>query len=288
MTDTDDAGFQGEHFEGMGNVWSAMFGEAADITSLLPAVIQEGVLKDGAAVNHAGIERGVLLHEYPEFGPIRAGALSVVMKEEKNIELWSAYPILEGASNSIIIDGRHTWENGIEGTVAAYIDSGPPVAFFDPYYYRESDRFVKGVVVQVDLAGLAFSLAKADAKDIAVTKGEFYDMELNRFLTENSEKKASDFKPPIVTMRGARILLSSTYVPEYTFQCPVLNVEECTFFGTRFFRIQTVFAGRDESELRGFIYASEAILNGYEPKRGDDVSGILWMSGHITTHSDAE
>jgi len=288
MADNDDDGFQGEHFEGLGNVWSAALGEAADITGHLRTVIQDGVLKDNAVVKHTGIGRVALLHEYPESGPIRAGALSVVMEEEKFVSLWSAYPILEGASNSIVIDDRHTWGNGLEGTVAGHIASGPSVAFFDPYYFRESGQFVKGAAVQIDLAGLAFSLAKADAKDIEITEGQFYTMELHRFLTENPEKKESNFSPPVVTMRGARLLFSGTYVPEYTFQCPVLDIDQCSLLGMRFFRIQTVFAGRDESELCGFIYASEAILNGYEPKRGDDVSGMLWMSGHITTHSDAE
>lgn len=287
MTDDDnDTVFQGEHFEGLGNVWSAALGESDNITNHLPTVTQKGILKKDVTVNHAGIGRTVLLVKYPTSGPLQAGALLV--EEAQSYELWSAYPILEGASNNVIIDGCHTWGNGIEGVVACHIASGPPVAFFDPYYFRESAKFVNGNAVQIDLAGLAFSLTKADSKDIQVTEGAFYKMELNRFLADNPGKKEADFIPPVVTMRGARLLFAGAYVPEYTFQCPAVNIEQCELFGTRFFRIQTVFAGVDESELRGYIYASEAILNGYEPKQGDDITGTLWMSGYVTPQSGME
>ena len=131
-------------------------------------------------------------------------------------------------------------------------------------------------------------MAKADSKDIQVTEGEFYKRELNRFVAENPEKKESDFIPPVVTLRGARIFFPGAYVPEYTFQCPALDIGQCSLFGKRFFRVQTVFAGVAECELRGYIYASESILDGYKPERGDDMAGTLWMSGYMASHSGVE
>ena len=60
-----------------------------------------------------------------------------------------------------------------------------------------------------------------------------------------------------------------------------MGIKETSLCGVKLYIMTTVFVGHGEKEIRGTLYASERILNGYAPKVGDDVQGILWMTGTI-------
>lgn len=280
--DDDDDIFYGELFEGLGDTWSAILGESGKFSEHLPTIRQEGTLRDGAAVHHPGIGHVVMLQEYPDAGPLRAGVLSVVTETDGEVSasLRSAYPVMDGLPNRVRIKGRHTWENGLEGIVSAHKPEGPAITFFNPYYYREADAFAAGAELDVCLAGLAFSLNKAEDHSFPVTDGEMYRAALERFLADNPDKTERDFTPPVLSTRGARILFPAGYVPEWTIQCQVEAVESFSFLDEAFIRMQTVFAGTDELELRGYLYARASLLGGYTPQAGDDITALAWMSGH--------
>jgi hypothetical protein len=63
-------------------------------------------------------------------------------------------------------------------------------------------------------------------QNFTVHQGAFYENCLQAFLEENPEKTQMNFTPPIVSFRGAKILLPSDYSTEWKFRCPVLAVEE--------------------------------------------------------------
>lgn len=49
----------------------------------------------------------------------------------------------------------------------------------------------------------------------------------------------------------------------------------------QFTMLTAALAGFDGPDLRCVIYVAEHVLRGYEPKVGDDIEGVLWMSGMI-------
>jgi hypothetical protein len=197
--------------------------------------------------------------------------------------LWSAYPLLEGIPAQLTIDKTHTWTNGVEGVVAAHMaESGLPISFFAPFYLRDfADLTIYGGTKAVNLAALAFKLRQAGSQEFSVCEGPFYEDRLQAFLEENPEKNKADFTPPVVSYRGAKILLPSKYSTEWQFRCPVLAVEEVLFMDIKVYKLAVEFIGLDDDVMRGYLYASERILNGYVPEVGHDVEGRLWMTGTI-------
>ena len=59
-----------------------------------------------------------------------------------------------------------------------------------------------------------------------------------------------------------------------------------SFWSTRtngYTMANTTFVGEaSENSLRGYLYVSDHLLKGYEPKQGDDLEGRLWMTGYVT------
>jgi hypothetical protein len=225
--DADDDFMGAEHFEGHGNAWSALLGENELIAAMLPAIIAEGKPVSVYNASNSESQMNVLLLLYPAENSVRAGALLGTSAENKNWEVYSAYPILEGKPSSLTINKAHTWSNGVEGIVAAHMaDGGAPVSFFAPFYLRDFAGLPPGINKIVNLGALAFSLRKAEPNEFTVHQGAFYEERLQAFLEENPEKNKADFTPPAVSFRGAKILLPSKYSAEWKFSCPVLAIEK--------------------------------------------------------------
>ena len=282
VEDVDDDFMGAEHFEGMGNVWSALLGENGSFVDILPTIIAQGkpVLVCHASDNASQMD--VLLMLYPPENSVRTGALLVTSAENKNWEVCSAYPLLEGLPAQLTIDKTHTWSNGAEGVVAAHMaESGAPISFFAPFYLRDFADLALHSDKVVNLAALAFSLDQAEPQEFSVHEGAFYEDRLQAFLDENPEKTKADFTPPVVSLRGAKILLPSGYATEWQFRCPVLAVEEVLFMDIKVHKLTVEFVGMDDDVMCGYLYASERILNGYVPEVGHDVEGVLWMTGTI-------
>ena len=197
--DSNDGFMGAEHFEGMGNVWAAMFGEAKSGTEMLPDVIAHGKPLSicRSSDNEAGMD--VLLVQFPEIGSVRAGALLVTTPDNKNWELWSAYPLFDGKPTVLTINQKHTWSNGVEGVIAAHMTRrGAPVSFFAPFYLRDFADLEQDSEKTVNLAALAFNLRQAEPQEFTVCEGAFYEDRLQAFLEENPGKVKADFSPPVV------------------------------------------------------------------------------------------
>lgn len=277
----EDDGFNGEHFEGLGAAWSAIFGNSDDLTNYLGDIVSSANVIAQSKAIFEGVERDVMLTKNPVDGSITAGSLTALISEEKQLLFISAYPIFEGIPNRLTITATHTWENGIEGEVAAGVDSGASIQFFDPFYFKDRISFVEETKHTVSLAALALKISKAEHKEITINSGPFFEDRLKNFLMENPSKTEADFDAPVVVMDGSRILFPTNYISEFGFQCPVLSVEEISFFNIRFYKMYVEFVGMDEDIINGYLYASERILNGYIPEAGHDVQGVLWMTGYL-------
>jgi len=276
--ETDDGFMGAEHFEGMGNVWSALLGEDQSFTDVLPTVISEGKthpIRDNGGIN-------VVLVQYPEENRVRAGVLLVTQPDNKNWEVWSAYPLFEGRPSALTIIQKHTWTNGVEGVVAAELAGrGAPISFFAPFYLRDFAGLAMESEKVVNLGALAFSLRQAEHQEYTIDKGPFFEDRLKAFLEEDPDKTESDFSAPIVSMKGAKVLLPAHYSCEWQFRFPVLAVEEVVFMEIKLYKLAVDFIGVDDEVISGYLYASEKILNGYVPLPGHEVEGVMWVTGSL-------
>ena|GEM_PF-1950242 len=278
--DTENT-FYGEHFEALGEVWSALLGDAEKITTYLSEAIVKGKKTDQKTIVHNGEKIEVIMLHYPADGLIKIGILLVKSKNDDSWIFYSSFPIFNGLSNLLSITGAHTWKNGVEGSVAAERAGGPPVTFFNPYYFKELEILVPDTEATISLSALAFCIRQAEVNEFTVDKGAFYELKLKEFLDENPDKTQEDFKPPIISMRGSRVLLPSKYACEWKYRCSIEALCQFSFLDTVIYQLTVTFVGDDDYEIKGHIYASQHVLENYVPKVGDDIEGILWMSGYL-------
>lgn len=277
-----DEAFMAEHFEGLGEVWEALFGQAALIREHLATIARDGVCHDYCSVLFQSADLTASLLQYPNNGKdIRAGMLLATPSGEKTA-LVSCFPVMEGLPNPLRIRKSHTWSNELEGVVAAErVHDGPPVTFFAPFFFRDEPRFEPESEVMVSLAALAFSCRKAAMQTFTVEEGPWFEEELQRFLEKNPGKSEAEFSAPVVSMQGARILMPQRYACEWQYRCPVLEVARTEVLGQPLYKLHVIFVGVDEDCLAGYLYVPERLLDGYIPQAGDDIEGTLWMTGML-------
>lgn len=277
-----DEDFMAEHFEGLGDIWGALFGDGDSIVAHLREVLEQGKSYADCRVVYDDKTMAALLQYPDQQKDIRVGALVAGAPESGKMEFYSGFPVMEGLSNSLKIRKRHTWGNGVEGVVAAeQANDGPPISFFAPFYFRDFAAFAPEAELTVSLAALALSCEKAEVQEFTVNEGPLYEMVREKFLKENPGKSEADFSAPVVSMRGARISFPRPYACEWEYRCPVLSVERTSLLGMSLYKLRVIFAGTDEQELSGYLYIPEHQLKGYVPQAGDDIQGVLWMTGAL-------
>jgi hypothetical protein len=83
---------------------------------------------------------------------------------------------------------------------------------------------------------------------------------------------------PVIRFMRKNISRTPGHLWEY--RCPILNVEQTSIFEKLIYKLHVVFVGREEGhELAGYLYVPARMLNGYVPQTGDDIQGMLWMTG---------
>lgn len=284
-----DHAFMAEHFEGLGDIWEALLGqEAPKLAEKLPAIVKKSTCHEGCSVLFQDSGITVTLAQYPDNSrDIRTGILLASHPSQKGLVLFSCYPVMEGLPNPLRIRKCHPWTNMLEGVVAAErVHDGPPITFYAPFFFRDALRFVPGAELSVSLAGLAYSCRKAESQSFTVDEGPWYEEELQSFLENNPGKTEADFSAPVVSMQGARILLPLPSACNWQYRCPVLEATRTDVLGQPVYKLHVIFVGVDEANLAGYLYVPERQLNGYIPQAGDDIEGILWMTGML--HEDEE
>ncbi len=275
-----DEAFMAKHFEGFGDVWRAIFGEEDSVLDYLPRITTEGHPEKEGIVGTE--DSHMMLFRLPASKPMHLGLL--LDEKPDSYEVVDYFPVLEGVENKLKIIKTHTWENGIEGTVAArtLTDFDIPISFFAPYFYRDREAFAENSMRNVCLAGVAFSCDKATDDGVRISHGPMYEEELEKFLTEHPDKTKEDFPSVFVSFQGCRVLVPKTYVPVFEYRCPVLDVKEISFLGHAVYVLHVPVSG-DEDAVCCNLYVSEHSLDGYVPKAGDDIQGVLWMSGDLAS-----
>ena len=277
-----DEDFMGEHFEGLGNIWEAFFEEGSSITDELPTIFDNGKVHPRCNVRYEDGSRVVLL-QYPGGNEdMQAGALFVRPANAEETEFWSGAPVMKGLPNTIKIKKRHDWSNLVEGVVLAEImGNGPVFSFYAPFYFRDFAAFVPDTELTVYLSALSLTCRKAEAKELTVEKGPYYEEELQAFLKENPNKTERDFADPTISFVGSKILLPAAYVCESEYRAPIEKVEATRFLGRLVCKLQISFVSLDEQKISVNIYVPAHQLGEYVPQVSDDIEGVLWMTGSV-------
>jgi hypothetical protein len=91
-------------------------------------------------------------------------------------------------------------------------------------------------------------------------------------------------RPVEIHMTGASIFLpkgGDENPDDAQFQGVIDALDSFEHDGQRIYRMEMVVMRPDDEEFRIAVFASEYVLDGYVPRLGEDVEGILWLQGRV-------
>lgn len=273
---------------GHGDHWAAIEKDSTEfIAEMLPRICQEGSVVGKNAFTHSiddvpnkvGIAFGL---QYADT-PVNFLALIVGEIEKDSNLLWSGYPVCaEGIECRLIIEEVKPWDNGIEGTIEAYVPEGGIISFFDPYFFLNKDSYVVGKEAFVKLGALAYTFQKADQLEIQITEGPMLDIHRQRLLEDDPEADVSSVTSVPISMDGAAVYFprgESGDDAEIRFKVTATSRFNCS--ERPFMCISGTIMRPDSGDVNIHVYVSEQVLGGYAPQIGDNVEAVVWMQGFL-------
>ncbi len=200
-------------------------------------------------------------------------------------EFFSAYPVaLDGIRHTLELDHFAPWPYGIEAWAYGNVTQGGlPLCFFDTQYYAESATYQPGQMLEVSLAAWAYTLQPISLRKFEIKEGPLWEMTRQRRLDDGeSEEEAAQAVD--IHMTGASIFLprfGKVAPDEAEYQGVISAVDTIAHDGQLVYRLEMVVARPDDDAFKLAVYASEHVLDGYVPRLGEDVQGVLWLQGQI-------
>ena len=269
--------FDGEHYEGHGGKWAALFGNTEKFIAenAGKCVTAGDIMFKQETLNKkfAGIV-------YPKNELLSVLSL-IELKEDCNVYI-SAYPLLIGINNEVMLKEDYCRQNGGEGEFAAKTGDDKVINFFDPFYAVDKAYFKTDKIQTISLAGLAYSLEKLEEQEFVIDKGELYNISRDEFLKENPDKTEQDFKPPFVKLDAEhfRMIIPKQYACEYEIATQIEDIKYFKIFGEKIAQLKVNLEhSYNEKSLYCYIYVSKRVLGKYKPRVGDGISAVVWLSG---------
>ncbi|MFC2174759.1 hypothetical protein ACFLQ2_02705 [archaeon] len=247
---------------GQGNHWFVFFGGDKDkLLNMVDDTIKNASSTEKQKVDVLGKDHD--LDVYDSSGKIFTRMLVV----DKTV--YSGFPVGPTTlSLNGTIQGVDEWMNEVEGEVVVNVgsmDGSTALTFFDVEYYKKKQFYNVGDEVTVSLCGLAYYVEKAKEKKFKA-KG----------MGEVSTKTMACLVPASFTSANANS-------DDYFFQGQVKKMTSFKCYDQQMFELTVGVLRLDGS------YENEADLVIYTPKcmckkfkKGDYVSGNLWLQGTVT------
>ncbi|GEM_PF-3406308 len=236
-----------------------------------------------------GGESGVAVSvmAWPEDG-LRAHYV-VVHYKDGGAYLHTAFPAAAGGSrHPIRIDSIHEVSCGLEARISGVLGDAA-ITFFDPLYPLNRDRYRRGSVVDVELAGIAYSMkivpggtkVKTPAGDVPLA-GAAVLIGAGKDGGERNQRSFGD-----ENAFGVAYIEHQNGVPfpdDYSVCAAVKEVEQGAIGSIPVWKyrstVMRVHEGRHEVDID--IYATpQSMAAGAVATRGDEVSGTLWLQGTL-------
>jgi hypothetical protein len=200
-------------------------------------------------------------------------------------EFFSAYPVaLDGIRHTLELDRFAPWPYGIEAWAYGNVTQGGiPLCFFDTQYYAGSAAYQPGQMLEVSLAAWAYTLQPISLRKFEIKEGPLWEMTRQRRLDDGESEEAAA-QAVDIHMTGASIFLprfGKVAPDEAEYQGVISTVDTIAHDGQLVYRLEMVVARPDDDAFKLAVYASEHVLDGYVPRLGEDVQGVLWLQGQI-------
>jgi hypothetical protein len=272
---------------GHGNHWCALCGEDADIGEIIARNCEGARLIDV----HSCVDVANGTERAEEVACLRWGTGSIVEdvlvvtdspKQERF--LFSGYPVIrDGIRHAVTVSRVEPWEYGIEGWLHVLVtEEEIPITFFDVRYYAGSSALQTGQQIDVSLAGLAYMLEPVTQSSIGIGEGPLWEIEKRRRL-ENGESPVAASRPVTVVLSGMAALLphGGEGCDDAEFQGVIDAISTVVHDERIFYRLEIVVLRAGDEAFKLPVLVSDAVLNGYVPRLGEDVRGVMWIQGYL-------
>lgn len=270
---------------GHGDHWETLYSTEEYVQTKIPRDIQEASLVGGA--DCMDVERGTDRAEHVTClrwapGQLAHQILVVSNSAKQSKFLFSAYPVaLDGTEVKVTIRKVEPWQYGIEGCIQGDVTSEEAsICFFDTMYFAGSAELQIGDVVSYQLAGLAYWLRPIQRRSLEICEGAMWEMAKQRRL-DDGESLEEASRPVEVHMTGAAIFFQpgDNARDDAQFQGVIEAIEAFEHDGQKVYRLELVLMRPGDEEFRLPVYASQRALEGYVPRLGADVEGVMWLQG---------
>lgn len=260
---------------GHGNHWAAILGDGEDaIGRMLAKTTEKGAVL-GGKVEKASPDRPKVWNALTYPGTPLQYLVLLETTQERNV-LMNGYPYAPGGvRNRLKVERIHGSEVNGEALIEASFEDAVDITFFDPLYFREGHRYAEGQTYDFELSAIAYRIRRAEPQVFTVDRPE-----LAAILGAPGDESRG---PVAIHTEGAAILLpiEQGEPDDYQFQAPIEAVSSFKIEGTRIYRARATLLRLDAPFVVD-LYAAEHVLpSGYEPREGDDVTGVLWLQGHL-------
>lgn len=273
---------------GHGDHWQALGFEGDDLIRLLEEIAQAASQVENLNPPWPGAKMEKLVQMELPWKEISLSLLLGKPPKEESLHVLSAFPILSRTSAwKLKIDGVSDSYGPFEGVVNATADTGHPLQWFDPHFARNAAAWRAGGTVDVNLAGLALSMRRFDAEPYILHEGPRVEELRARLKAEGRHQEAAD--PQLSVTYGTETLrtIFSSFHDHHEFVGKVLRVAQ-TGLGSmvKGWRVELECRHDDHGTGRSLpVYVFPPALEaGYLPKKGDLVSGLLWLQGSYPCH----
>lgn len=269
------------HAESIGDVWLVLTGQ--NPRHIMPQVVATVIDQGGTRPpwQWKNGSREYVLLAWPQDQPIRAAVL-LAGETGAKLKPVSAFPLLEGLPNDLLIDDVHPRREGEGADVAAEMLEGKnPMWFFDPLYPRDREDLTPGVMHTFWLAGVGLTIRKALLDHITVTQGDHFAQYAQAWLAENPDKKSADVPPLKIEIRDKHIIMPGRHFGEYLIRCVIEDIEDWQFEKMPVKALYITFPFEHRPPLKLVIYASKFVLRDYEPQKGEEIEAYVWLEGRI-------
>ncbi len=173
-----------------------------------------------------------------------------------------------------------------EGVVVGTSPHGASLQWFAPQFGLEQETWqqcVQAGEATVEVAGLALSMHHYPAEPIVVKTGPVVDMRREELRAEGRHAEAEDPDLSVTFLTSSLRSIFSTYQDHCEYVGKILYLDEVQAPGlpTGWWIQLECLPDHENDQLRSlpiFVFPT-ALMDGYIPKIGDLVSGVLWLQG---------
>jgi hypothetical protein len=196
--------------------------------------------------------------------------------------LFTAYPVLhDGIVHPVTIKNVRPWQHGIEAWIDGCISlEQRPITWFDTHYWRDWTVLSPGVTVDVSLAALAYELRPLDRR---LSRGCHLRNAQSERRLGNGGAGETGLPTKFWPGRNAPFLPcgDSDTPDEWQFRGVIKALDVVDHDGQDIYRLEMDFQHPGNETIALPVFVSEHTLDGYVPRLGANVEGILWLQGQL-------